>query len=187
MNVRNRLSWIALCLALPLCACSGSGDEAPISTGGPSSSLVASFTAARPNPDTLDVRMTAGGGSGDQLTVDVEIVDTQGVYGAGFELIYDTSVADYLGHSAGTLLEQGGISVNYTVIEATPGRVLVSASRTGAVSGANATGPMPVIRLNFRAEQLGTSDFRFDLPFLVDGNLQDLTGIDWFGGVFSAN
>lgn len=187
MKRHSRLSWIAIALALPLWACSGSGDEAPVTTGGPSSSLVASFAADRTNPDSLDVRMNPGGGAGDQLTVDVQIVDTQGVYGAGFELTYDTTVADYLGYSAGTLLEQGGRSVNYTVIESTPGRVLVSASRTGAVPGADANGAVPLVRLNFRAEQVGASDFRFDLPFLVDENLQDLTGIDWFGGTFTAN
>ena len=174
-------------LLLVFSACSGSGGEAPIVNNDGGTSLVATFTSDRPTPDSQDVRMESGSGLGDQRTIDVQIVDTQNVYAAGFELTYDPSLASYIGYSAGTFLEQGGQTVSYTVSEPVPGRVLVSASRIGAIPGTGTTGTLPLIRLTFRAEDAGASMFQFELPFLVDENLTDLTGIEWFGGTFTAN
>ena len=181
--------WISICLlALPLWSCAGGGAVVPgASAGGGSTSLVADFTPDNASPTSLDVAMLAGGGSGDQVTVTVNVTDTGDVYAGGFELRYDSSIATYIGFSAGSLLEQNGQTVSYTVVESSPGRVVTSASRIGAAGGANASGSVPLVRLNFRMNQAGVSAVGFDVPFLVDPQLQDIGGLSWFGGNITAN
>ena len=181
--------WISICLlALPLWSCAGGGAVVPgASNGGGSTSLVASFTPDNAAPTSLDVAMLAGGGIGDQVSVTVNVTDTGNVYAGGFELRYDTSVATYIGFNAGSLLEQNGETVSYTVVETSPGRVVTSASRIGAAAGATAAGSVPLVRLNFRMNQAGASVVGFDAPFLVDPQLQDIAGLSWYGGTLSAN
>jgi hypothetical protein len=170
-------------------ACGGGGDGGGGGVvGGPSSNISASFAADEPAPGTGAISMAQLSAVGDTVTVNVRVTDTNGVYGAAFDAIYDPALVRFEDWSPGTLLEQGGHSPNYTVEVPQAGRVVVGASRSGNVSGANAVGSPALLRLVFRATAVGSSQISFQAASLIDDQFppQDIPGMSWFGGSLNA-
>jgi len=168
-------------------ACSGGGGG-DVVTGGPSSGISASFVAEQPAPGAGAISMVQYTAVGDLVTVNLRVTDTNGVYGAAFDVVYNPSLVRYEDWASGVLLEQGGHSPNYTVQVPQAGRVVVGASRNGDVSGANAVGSRVVIRLVFRATAVGSSPISFQAPSLIDDQFppQEISGTSWFGGSLNA-
>jgi len=158
------------------CSSGGSG-------GGPvQSGLSAGFVADQPSPAADTVNASTGSANNDMITVQINVTDTAGVYSAGFDLIYDPNQVTYSGWSPGALLEQGGFAGDYLVSEIQPGQLVVSAGRVGNVPGANASGTVPVIRITFRVDQVGSSNISFQANNLLDDQQQPHPSIAWFGG-----
>ena len=187
--MRRSLVPIAAILLLTACGGGGSRDAIP-SDINTSTALAGSFSAASASPGPDEVAMAAGaGGDGSLVDVRVDVVDVADVFGASFDVTYDAQAATFVNWSAGTLLESGGVSVQYQVSNVTPGRVVVGASRSGTAAGADASGAVAVVHLFFRVRAPGTSDLGFENADLLDGQSppQDIPGLVWSGGTLTAN
>ena len=162
------------------CACSSGG-----SGGGPvQSGLTASFIPDQSPPGT---KVAAGqkSNSNSTVTIEITVTDTDPVYAASFDLVYDSTQATYLGWDAGTLLEQGGQTVNYNVTESA-GELVVSASREGPVPGADATGTRTVIELTFQVDVVGSSAISYQAETLLDGQQQPQPiPVNWYSGTLT--
>jgi hypothetical protein len=185
-----RLGLRAALLMMPVfaaVACGGGGGAS--GDGGvidPSPTpLSASFLSDDNTPSSKTIAMIQGPRNADLVTVRVTVTDTTGIYGAAFEVVYDTAKAAYVNWSAGTLLEQGGHSPSYTVGDNGSGRVVVAASRNGNVATVNAAGTVTLVNLTFRVKQAGESRAVFAAgPVLYDGQAtpQPKSGILWTAG-----
>lgn len=163
-------------------ACGGGGDGSGGVTTPP---LLASFTADEPSPGADTVAMAEGSKSGDSVTVSVNASQVTNVYAAAFEVTFDSSKLSYVGHSAGTVFEQGGHTPTYQVGNPSPGRLVVGVSRNGSVSAVNVSSPAPMIRLSFRVKDVGAFRLTYQNVNLYDGQAppQPKPGITWESGV----
>lgn len=180
----NRILALVVLGLFAMVACGGGGGGGDDVTRGGSSNILAGFSAAMPNPGPDTVSLTEQSAAGDLVTVRVRVTDSSDIYGAAFDLAYDASEMEYVSWTAGTLLEQGGQSPNYTVQASQPGRVVVGVSRIGNVGGASTTGNRPIIHIVFRVTRLGDTTVFVQNGSLSDNQLppQDIPGISWFGG-----
>jgi len=177
------LTGLVVALIVIGTACGGGSGGGVIEQG-----FSAGFTAAEPTPGQDTIAAAENGSSGALVTVAITLTDTSGVYGADFDLSYDADMADWVGSSAGSLLEQGGQTPFYDVQEPTPGQLVVVATRQGAVPGADATGTVTIIELTFAVEEVGSSSISYQANIVWDDQLppQPISGISWFGGSLDA-
>lgn len=174
------LSVVALSVA---CGGGGGGGGGAVPGPGPGpSTIVAGFQSDQPTPGAQSVSMSQGGVNGDTVTVRVNVTDATGVYGAAFEVGFDPARAFFLGHAPGNLLEQNGASVNYNVQEAPAGTIVIGASRTGNVAGANVAGTRTLVNLTFRLRQAGSWPLTTANASLLDSQVQAIAGISWSAG-----
>jgi hypothetical protein len=175
-RIRLALSLIPLVTVL---AC-GSGG------GGSASAVVADFTPEPPAKNNDSVSMT-GAENGDEVTVSVNINQTTSVSGADFDVMFDTANVTFVDWDPGTLLEQGGATPIYTV-GTTAGGITVAATRTGG-STTNVNGTMPLIKLTFRVDQVGTFDLAIDNEALYGSGVPPASkgGIEWTAGSLVGN
>jgi cohesin domain-containing protein len=167
-------------------ACGGGGGSSDGGTvNGNQSTVVATFQADEPSPPANSVALAQGSASGNLVTVRVNVWGVNGVYGGAFDLTYDSSKFDYVSYSAGTLLEQGGNTPNYSVGVPQAGRVVVGASRTGSTS-ANASG-QAIIQVTFRAKVAGSAPVTIENMQLYNSQNppQPIGGISWFAGTLT--
>jgi hypothetical protein len=178
----RRAGVLILLVLLSTVSCGGGGGDA-VRGGGPSG-IEAAFTAAMDDPGANTVTLTPGSVTDDSVIVKVRVTDTSGVYGAALDLIYNPIMVEYVGWAPGTFLEQGGQHPNYTVQLPSPGRIVVGVSRTGNVSGANASGSPVLIQVVLRATQAGNSNVTIQNGTLTNNQIPPggLSGIAWFGG-----
>ena len=111
-----------------------------------------------------------------------------GIFGASFDVVFDSTMASFVGWAPGDLLEQSGVSVTYLVNEPEEGRVAIGATRQAA-STTDATGTVSLIRLTFQTTQVGNSIVGFENQALLDGQRppQPIVGMSWFGGSLVGN
>jgi hypothetical protein len=173
--------WLKVLLvsSLATAACGGGGDGGTIG-----SDIAASFVPDQPSPGAATVNMTWDSSIGDTATLQVRVTNTDDVYGAAFDVVYDPSRVTFVTWAPGALLESGGHVPNYAVNSPEPGRVVVGASRKGNVSGVDVVGSRVLIRLVFRVTEVGSSAVAFQAASLIDAALppQDISGTTWFGG-----
>lgn len=169
----------------------GSSDGGTTDGGGGSTSLVGSFSASQANPGDNSVAMAEGSGTnGNLVVVEVNVTGTSNLFGAAFDVTYDSSRATFVNWSPGTVLESGGQSVSYQVSATQPGLVVIGISRTGSqAGGVDVTAAQPAIRLTFRVTQAGNSTLGFGNASLQDAQSppQDIPGLSWYGGTLVAN
>ena len=182
----NRILAIVLLglFATVACGGGGGGGGGGVVTNDPASNILAGFIASMPNPGPNTVTLREQSAAGDLVTVRVQVTETSNVYGAAVDLTYDASELEYVDWAAGTFLEQGGQSPNYTVQAAQAGRVVIGVSRTGNAGGASTSGNRPLIYIVFRVTRLGDTTVFIQNGSLADNQFppQDLSGISWFGG-----
>jgi len=186
----NRLTYCSLVICLVLAtACSGGGAGGAVPGGsGNSSNIAGGFTATQPVPDPATVSMKQGTSSGDLVTIEVQVTDTGDIYGVAFDLVYDSANTTYTNWSAGSLLEQGGHNPTYQVGTSQAGRIVVVATRNGAVSGVDANGTGTIMKLTFRVEEAGAFPVQIENAALYnDQNPQPVNGINWFAGTLTGN
>ena len=166
-------------------ACGGGGGDA--SGGVTTPPLSASFVADDATPGSNTVAMAEGSKSGDSVTVAVNASQVTGIYATAFEVTYDENKLTYLGHSAGTVFEQGGHTPTYQVGSPSAGRLVIGVSRNGNVSTVNCSSPAAMIRLSFRVKDAGTFRLTYENATLYDGQAPPMpkAGIAWEAGVIA--
>ena len=166
----------------------GSGDGAVIpGGGGGSNTLAPSFNSAQdPAPDK--VTMASVVVLGDELTVSVNVTETDGIASASLEITFDPAYVEFVEWSCGELFPPCGSST-LALFSESPGRLVIGLAKTFAGSGEDAFGTEVLLRLTFRALQAGASPLGFDSSrsALTDPDLNDIPGISWYGGTIIAN
>lgn len=168
--------------------CSGGGEDATGGVGGNNggSSLVsAGFSAEQPIPGALSGSLQPGSSTGNTVTVLVQLTDISDVFGVGFDVVYDASRVDFVGRTAGNVLESGGASVEYFATAPSAGRLVVSATRVGAsATTVDVSGTETVVGLTFRVKALGSFPISIQNPSVFDGQNppQEITGVTWHAG-----
>ncbi len=192
-EVRRALTCSLLMLILCVTACGSSGGDGGVAGGGPApipSGLAATFTPAQSNPGPDTISLATGATSGDEITLLVNVTNTDTVYGAAFDLLYDASRVTFRRYRAGTLLEQDGHTPFYQASTPVAGRLVVAATRQGNVPAVDVTGTDPLIELTFRVSTAGISDLSFILSAsLFDDNVppEPLPSLSWYGGSLAGN
>ena len=181
---RKTLILLAFTLLVVSAACGGGSSGVAGASGG-SSNLAASFVPDITSPGAETVAFAEAATSGNLVTVQVNVTDTNNVHTAAFDVVFDAGSVEFVGHSAGSFLEQGGNSPVYQV-GSSAGRIVVGVSRGGS-SGADASGSANLMSLVFRATSAGQSQVSVVNATLRDGNLDDIPNVDWFGGSMVAN
>jgi len=173
-------------LATMAAACGGGSDvinSPSVLTGG--------FTPEVLNPGAKTTAMGVGITSGALVTVAVNITNTNGVYGAAFDVTFDPAMASWVSSSPGSVLETGGHTPTYQVDDSQPGKVVVGASRNGSVSAVDVVGTRNLINLTFRVTQPGSSQLTFAVGsaqlFGPQAPPQPIPGVSFFGGALQAN
>lgn len=163
----------------------GGGGGAGGGGGGGSSTLSATFTPATGSPGSNSASLVEESGAGDILTLAVNANDVSGLASASFTVGYDPAKLQFMTpHAEGDVFPPGG---SITVVQSSvPGEIVVGVSAVPAVP-VDITGSSALIRLTFRSIEAGSSALTFENAALLDGSVQDLPGVAWFGGTVSAN
>ena len=187
---RPKAILILLVAAALACAagCSGGGgSDGDVIGGGGSTLLNVSFAPDTPAPGAATVALDLFSAPPGSVTVAVEVTDVPNVFGAGFDMVWDPAVAEYVSWAPGTLLESGGNQPAYQVALIQPGLLVVGASRTGA-SSVDAVGSVPLIRLTLRGLAVGSTPVALENASLLDGQAppQGIPSLNWSGGTLTA-
>jgi hypothetical protein len=183
--MRRNLFLLTTLLLVASVACGGGSGDVAAGPGGGSNLVVASFVADEPNPGADTVSIAESNASGNIVTLQVNVTDTNDIQSASFDVIFDDSLVEYVGHNEGSLLEQGGNAPIYAVTPSA-GRIVVGVSRQGS-TGTNAVGSRVLMNLNFRAIAVGQSSLSVVNSVLRDGNNSSIPGVGWFGGSVVGN
>jgi hypothetical protein len=179
-----KLGTVLLLLALataPACGGGGGSDSGTGSSGGP---LLASFIPDQATPGANTVAMAQGPKNNDVVTVYVTLTDTNGAFGAAFEVVFDSARATYLGYGKGAVFEQGGDVPNYTVDGTTnPGRVVIAVARSSGTA-TNIAGSKAILSLQLRVKEAGTYPVTIEngIVYNAQSPPQPIAGILWFAG-----
>lgn len=178
MDAKKGLLALVLGLLIAGGGCGSGGSGGPVKSG-----LAAGFTPDEPSPGSTTVAMAENVASGDTVTVDVTVTDTDGISGVSFDVDFNSAHASFVGWSEGTLLEQGGVDPIYQVSSPQPGKIVVVVTRMGDPV-VDANGTMPVIRLVFQVNTTGGSAVTFQANNLLGQPPfpPPIPGVDWYGG-----
>jgi hypothetical protein len=155
----------------------GAGGSGPTS---PSATI--SFLGTTPGSDAIHMSQNSSLSSGDILAIDIKANDiSSNVYGAAFDVKFDSSKITYDSYVSGSFLESGGNTVNYQVglQSGNSGKLVVGISRQGPVSGISGSGTL--VTLKFKVT--GISVVVFSNNVLKDSSNQTISGINWYGGM----
>ena len=186
--MKRMFVWSVLVLVIPsLVACSG-GDSTGgvVNDGGGSSTLSASFVPDMPSPGPGTVSLQQGSASRNLVTVDALVTDVSGVCSAGFDLVFNPAQAEFVGSSAGEMLESGGVGVDYSAAVVGTNRVVIGVSRIGGGACTDAVGSERLVRLTFRVIRAGSSAVAIENADLFDDQIQSAAGLTWAAGSISA-
>lgn len=115
--------------------------------------------------------------SGDTVAVDVKVEGVNNVYGAAFDVDFDSTKMTYTGCTQGSFLEQsGGCMANPQ--PGTSGKLVVGISRQGTANGVSGSGTL--VTLMFRPTE--SSSVTFSNASLKDSSNQPISGITWTDG-----
>lgn len=179
------MTGLLIVVFVTACGGGGGGDATGGVIGGGSTRVSAAFSADTPSGDSDTVATSEQNASGNLVTVNVNVVNTDNVYGASFDVVYDADMADFVEHAAGEILERGGNSPFYQVQEVSPGRLVVVATRTGSVAPVDVTGTDTLIQLTFRVTSAASGRLDFENANISDEQPQNVSIQEWAGGTLS--
>jgi hypothetical protein len=127
------------------------------------------------------VRLARGPGSGSSvLELEVRADALTGVYGLAFDLTYPNGLLRFDGFAEGSFLESDGAQATVQTAQTEAGRLVVGASRLGAVGTVSGTGIVLTIR--FTAVGAGTGSFGFSGNRVLDDDASEVGGVSWAAG-----
>lgn len=190
--MKNYFRIAPLALMALMISCSGGGPSGntiiPEPPGG-STNLVGSFTPDDPNPGAGTVSMSEGSAtSGDIVMVQVNVTGVDNLFGVNFDVVYNPTLAEYLGHYPGTVMESGGHTGHYVLNEQQAGVIVAGVARENAgAGGVDVVGTQALVTLSFRVMGAGSSAVSFQNFSCEDANLQAIPGLSWAAGTLTAN
>lgn len=123
---------------------------------------------------------------GDELAVSIRVRAVDGIASADLTLEYDASRILFLASSIGTLFEQAGGGVDYSVNEAVAGelRIQIAPTAPGVTVDASTEAPR-LVQLGFRVIRTGAAAAIFDsTSALDDTHGVAIPGVTFFEGTF---
>lgn len=173
---RGERLFAILCVLFFISGCGEWWDDNDAT--GPSQTITFSGTSAGSN--SVYMAKNDELSSGDTLAIDIKTSNVSNVFGAAFDMDFDSSKMTYDSYAAGSFLESGGSTVNYQVAlqSGNSGKIVVGISRQGAVSGVS--GSETLVTLKFKVS--GNSSVTFSNYELRDSSNQSILGISWYGG-----
>ena len=167
---------------------SGGSDVIP-GGGGGSSTFAPSFTPQQSNPQPDMVTMSSVVALNGELTVAVNVTETDRIASASLEITYNPAYLEFVDWSCGNLLPPCGSATLALFDDSSPGRLIIGLARTNAGEGSDAYGTEVLLRMTFRALRTGASPLGFDTSrsALGDPDLNDIPGISWYGGTVVTN
>lgn len=176
---RNGLKMFCILSALVIISACGGGGGGGSSTS-PSSTITFTADSSSPGSNTVYMTRNSSESSGNTLAVDIKVNNASDVYGAAFDVDFDSSKMTYSTYSNGSFLEQGGASVSYQVAtqSGNSGKLVVGISKQGAVSGASGIGTLLTLKFNVS----GGTDIDFSNNQLANSSGSSISGITWSGG-----
>ena len=140
-----RTIMVTVC-TLTLAACGGGGGGGG---GGVGPSPTVTFTGTTPAANEIYLVRNAVRSSGSVLAIDVKANEVSGaVFGTAFDLDFSNpSGMTYIGHEAGSFLDESAGSVIYNSSDMGGGKIVVGASSPAGATGA--TGSGTIITLKF--------------------------------------
>lgn len=174
-------AWRTLRLALaPLllltAACGGGGGGSPTEpTPPPPPPPGISFTAAGGGANSISL---GSGAATNQTTLFLEVRATTvtDLYGVAFDLRYPNTVLQFVRVTDGGFLGGGTVQA----AEATPGTVVIGASKLGAVAGATGSGVL--LTLEFTATAAGSGTFSFADNTALNATGFPVPSLTWAAG-----
>lgn len=164
---------LILCSVLLISACGGGGGGGESSSTSPSSTITFSGSSSGYN---VYMAQNTSQSSGSVIAIDVKVDNVSDIYGAAFDVDFDSSKMTYSSYSAGSFLESGGNSVTYQAAlqSDTSGKLIVVASRQGAISGNSGSGT------EFDVTSGGS--ISFSNSSLVDSSGNTISSASWSSG-----
>ena len=162
---------LVLGLALMTTAC----DKKPVDP-----TAIILFSGSTPGNNSVYMSRNSSLSSGNTLSVDIKVNNVSNVYGAAFDVDFDSSKMTYDSYSAGSLLESGGNAVSYQagLQSGNSGKLIAGISRQAGASGVSGSGIL--ITLKFKVT--GNSAISFSNNSLKDSTNQSISGVTWSGG-----
>jgi hypothetical protein len=157
-----------------LAGCGGDDD----SSTGPGGSV--GFTSDNPNPGSNSVALQQHSGGSDAITLSVQVVDVQNVYGAAFEIFYPAAVLDFRSYAAGSFLSGDGAPTTVQVSENPTGTLIIGVTRLGDAGGISGSGDL--LLLTFDASAQGSGRIDFNAASLRDPQNNVIPGVSFIGG-----
>ncbi|RLE23313.1 MAG: hypothetical protein DRJ50_06385, partial [Actinobacteria bacterium] len=120
-----------------LAGCGGGsgGSDAVIGGGGGSSTLAPSFTPSQANPVPDMVTMASVVVLGDELTVSVNVTETDNIASVSLEVTFDPAYVEFVEWSCGELLPPCGSSTLTLFNDESPGRLVLGLAKVSDDTG----------------------------------------------------
>lgn len=158
------LNILCVPFALVMLSACGGGGSSPT---GPGKTVTLSGSTTGYN---VYMAPNASQSSGTVLAIDIKVDNVSNLYGAAFDVNFDSTKAIYSSsYSAGSFLEGGGNAVAYNIATqaGNSGKLLVGASRQGIVGGTSGSGTLVTLKFNIT----GGGSMSFS-----NNSLKDLSG-----------
>lgn len=181
-QARRSASVLTLTLALIVgvtaaCGGGGGGGGGPAPPTGPQPSMT--FTGSSVSAPSVSL---ARGSASTATTLQLEVRadGLTDVYGVAFDLTFPSGVLSYEGVTEGSFLATGGAGTSLQVAQTASGRLVVGASRLGAVGSTSGSGVLMTLR--FSASGSGSGSFGFANNQVLDAQGSQVSGVSWGGG-----
>lgn len=154
-----------------LSACGGGGGGT--NPAGPSTTVAFSGSSAGYN---VYMVTNSSLSSGTVLAIDIKVDSVSNVFGAAFDIDFDSTKMTYSGYSAGSFLESGGNSVTYIATQAA-NKLIVGVSRQAPSGGQSGSGTLVTLKFNI----IGGGSASFSNNALKDQSNNPVSAT-WSGG-----
>ena len=172
-TLRYLLIMISILMLFLISACGGGGGSSPT---GPGMTVVFSGSSSGYN---VYMASNSSLSSGSVLAIDIKVDSVSNVFGAAFDVDFDSTKMTYSSYSAGSFLETGGNSVSYQPVpqSGNSGKLIVGASRQAPSGGQSGSGTLVTLKFNVT----GATSTSFSNNSLKDSSNNTISAT-WSGG-----
>lgn len=158
---------LVLGLALMTTAC----DKKPVDP-----TVTISFSGPTPGSNSVYMARNSSLSNGSVLGIDIKVDSVSNLFGAAFDVDFDSTKMTYSGYSAGSFLETGGNSVTYIATQ-TVNKLIVGVSKQAPSGGQSGSGTLVTLKFNVT----GGTSASFSNNILKDSSGNDIPAT-WSSG-----